>query len=74
MCLLKVYVEGPGRDNKSLVATNIMYVLAEDNAFKMRNVDGEEKILYGVKFLMVDAINSVLILKAEREEEASAGG
>jgi len=67
LCLLKVYVEDAGRGESTLIANNVMRVSVDEGTFKIRTIEGGEKIISGVGFLMIDAINSVLVLRVEEE-------
>lgn len=68
MCLLKVYVEDAGGCQKTLIANNVMHVSADEGAFKILDIEGGEKNISGVSFLMIDALNSVLVLRVVEEE------
>lgn len=64
MCLLKVYVEGI-REGRTLIASNVIQVLVDEKALKILDMEGKEKIISGASLLMIDALNSTLVLKAE---------
>ena len=62
MCLLKVYLKDGNQDRK-LIAEDIALVSKEDNRVKIRNLNFEEKTLEDVDIVMIDALNSILLLK-----------
>jgi len=62
MCLLKVYLEDGNLDRK-LIAEDIALVSKEDNGVKIRNLNFEEETLENVDIVMIDALNSVLLLR-----------
>jgi len=62
MCLLKVYLKDGNLDRK-LIAEDIALVSKEDNGVKIRNLNFEEKTLEDVDIVMIDALNSILLLK-----------
>ena len=62
MCLLKVYLED-GNSDRKLIAEDIALVSKENNEIKIRNLNFEEKTLEDVDIVMVDALNSVLLLR-----------
>lgn len=64
MCLLKVYVESPETGEKALIAENIAFISAEDGRFKLLDIESKEKIVSNAVFLMIDALNSTLILRS----------
>ena len=62
MCLLKVYLDD--RDaNRKLIAKNVALILKENNRVRIRNLNFEEEILDDVETVMIDALNSILLLK-----------
>ena len=62
MCLLKVYLDD--RDaNRKLIAKNVALILKENNRVRIRNLNFEEEILDDVEIVMIDALNSILLLK-----------
>lgn len=68
MCLLKVYIEG-GKGIRTLVASDVARVSVDGRTFRILDVEGREKVVLGANFLMIDALNSTLVLKAEEEVE-----
>jgi hypothetical protein len=66
MCLLKVYVD-QGKSGKKLVAEEIALVVREDGKIKLKNLEFEEIMLDDVEIVLIDTLNSVLLLK-DRED------
>ena len=62
MCLLKVYVD-QGKSGKKLVAKEIALVSKDHGKIKLKNLDFEETSLDNVEIVLVDMLNSVLLLK-----------
>jgi len=62
MCLLKVYLEDGNKDRK-LIAEDIAMISKEDNGIKIRSLNFEEEMLEDVEIVMIDALNSVLLLR-----------
>lgn len=62
MCLLKVYLKDGNLDRK-LIAEDIALVSKEDNGVKIRNLNFEEETLEDVDIVMIDALNSILLLR-----------
>ena len=62
MCLLKIYLKDGNQDRK-LIAEDIALVSKEDNGVKIRNLNFEEETLEDVDIVMIDALNSVLLLR-----------
>ena len=62
MCLLKVYLEDGNQDRK-LIAEDIALISKENNEVKIRNLNFEEETLEDVDIVMIDALNSVLLLR-----------
>ena len=63
MCLLKVYVD-EGKSGKKLVAEEIALVSKDDGKIRLKNLDFEETSLDNVDIVLVDTLNSVLLLKS----------
>ena len=62
MCLLKAYLEEDGA--RRLVAVDVAFIKSEDGGLRLRTVEqGEDVFLENVELLMLDALNSVVILK-----------
>jgi ABC-type antimicrobial peptide transport system ATPase subunit len=64
MCLLKVYVD-EGKSGKKLVAEQIALVVKENDEIKLKNLDFEETKLDNVQIILIDTLNSVLLLKSK---------
>jgi len=62
MCLLKVYLKD-GNLGRKLIAEDIALVSKEDNGIKIRNLNFEEETLEDVDIVMIDALNSILLLR-----------
>lgn len=62
MCLLKVYVESGSADRK-LVAQNVALVHIEGKSVRLIDVESKEATLTNVEPLLIDTLNSILILK-----------
>ena len=67
MCLLKVYVD-QGKSRKKLIAEGIAIVVIENGKIKLKNLELEEIMLDDVEIVLIDTLNSVLLLK-EREDQ-----
>ena len=52
-----------GNSDRKLIAEDIALVSKENNEIKIRNLNFEEKTLEDVDIVMVDALNSVLLLR-----------
>ena len=63
MCLLKVYVD-EGKSGKKLVAEEIALVSKDDGKIRLKNLEFEETSLDNVDIVLVDTLNSVLLLKS----------
>ncbi len=63
MCLLKVYVD-EGKSGKKLVAEEIALVTKENGKIKLKNLEFEEISLGNVEVVLIDTLNSVLLLKS----------
>ena len=62
MCLLKVYLKDGNQDRK-LIAEDIALISKEDNGVKIRNLNFEEETLEDVDIVLIDALNSILLLR-----------
>jgi len=49
--------------DRKLIAEDIALVSKEDNGVKIRNLNFEEETLEDVDIVMIDALNSILLLK-----------
>jgi ABC-type antimicrobial peptide transport system ATPase subunit len=63
MCLLKVYVH-EGKSGKKLIAEEIALVTKDNGKIKLKNLDFEEISLDDVEIVLIDTLNSVLLLKS----------
>jgi len=66
MCLLKVYLKNEDSSQK-LIAEEIAIVAKEDGKVRIRNLNMEEKTLDNVEILLIDALNSVLLLENRKD-------
>jgi len=62
MCLLKVYVD-QGKSGKKLIAEEIALVSKADGKIKLKNLEFEEISLDNVEIVLIDTLNSFLLLK-----------
>jgi len=62
MCLLKVYLEDDNQDRK-LIAEDIAMISKKNDGVKIRNLNFEEETLKDVDIVMIDALNSILLLR-----------
>lgn len=69
MCLLKVYIEDERSGERIFIANNVAHILVGNGAFRILDIDGGEKIISGVNLLSIDALNSVVVLRAIEEIE-----
>lgn len=67
LCLLKVYVEDAGGGERLLISGNVAHISVDEGVFKILSINGGEKTVSGVSFLMIDAINSTFVLKVKGE-------
>lgn len=65
MCLLKVYIEDMRTGERTFVSGNAALISSDGEAFRIIDVEGVEKIISGVDFLMIDALNSIIVLKTK---------
>jgi len=66
MCLLKVYLKNEDSSQK-LIAEEIAIVAKEDGKVRIRDLNMEEKTLDDVEILLIDALNSVLLLENRKD-------
>ena len=52
-----------GNSDRKLIAEDIALVSKEDNGVKIRNLNFEEETLEDVDIVMIDALNSILLLR-----------
>ena len=52
-----------GNLGRKLIAEDIALVSKEDNGVKIRNLNFEEETLEDVDIVMIDALNSILLLR-----------
>jgi ABC-type antimicrobial peptide transport system ATPase subunit len=62
MCLLKVYVD-EGKSGKKLVAEEIALVSKDNGKINLKTLEFEEIRLDDVEIVLIDTLNSVLLLK-----------
>jgi len=62
MCLLKVYLD-EGSSSRKLVAENIAIISKSEDGFKLRSLEFEDKTLKNVEIILIDTLNSILLLK-----------
>jgi ABC-type antimicrobial peptide transport system ATPase subunit len=62
MCLLKVYVD-KGKSGKKLIAEEIALVSKDNGKIKLKNFEFEEISFDDVEIVLIDTLNSVLLLK-----------
>lgn len=52
-----------GNQDRKLITEDIALISKEDNGVKIRNLNFEEETLEDVEIVMIDALNSVLLLR-----------
>jgi len=62
MCLFKVYLKDENSKRK-LIAEDIALSSKENNRIKIRNSNLEEETWDNVEIIMIDALNSILLIK-----------
>jgi len=62
MCLLKVYVD-QGKSGKKLIAEGIALVAVENGKIELKNLELEKTSLDDFEIVLIDTLNSVLLLK-----------
>jgi len=62
MCLLKVYVD-QGKSGKKLIAEEIALVSKADGKINLKSLEFEEISLDNVEIVLIDTLNSFLLLK-----------
>ncbi|HEX69585.1 CooT family nickel-binding protein [Candidatus Bathyarchaeota archaeon] len=62
MCLLKVYLT-EGGTSKKLIAEEIALVTKSSGNITLKNLKFEEKTLSNVEIVLIDTLNSFLLLK-----------
>lgn len=67
MCLLRVYLE-TGSSGKKLIAQDVSFILHEKGRVTVKDIEFKEIFLENVEISVVDALNSVLILKRKGED------
>ena len=67
MCLLKVYLE-TGSSGKKLIAQDVSFILNEKGRVTVKDIEFNEISLENVEISVVDALNSVLVLKRKGED------
>lgn len=71
MCLLKVYVEDEETGDRTLVAGNVALISVDKERIKLLDVNLGEKLLVGMILLLIDALNSTVILRRIRKNVSS---
>jgi len=61
MCLLKVYLDE--EEGRKLIAEEIALVTDHDGNITLKNLKFEEKTLNNVEIVLIDTLNSFLLLK-----------
>jgi len=69
MCLLKVYLESEN-SGRRLIAKDVALVSGERGEVRVKNIDFEEIVFKDVDIVLVDALNSILVLREWRHGEA----
>lgn len=67
MCLLKVYMD-QGKSGKKLIAEGIALVAVENGKITLKNLELEEIMLDVVEIVLIDTLNSVLLLKDRADQ------
>jgi len=67
MCLLKVYLDGEER--RKLIAEEIALVTNRNGNVTLKNLKFEEKTLNNVEIVLIDTLNSFLILRRRNKLE-----
>ena len=62
MCLLKVYLD-EGSLGRRLVARDIALVAKDKDTIRLRNLEFEDRTIDNVEIVLIDTLNSVLLLK-----------
>jgi len=67
MCLLKVYLDE--EEGRKLIAEEIALVTNRNENVTLKNLKFEEKTLNNVEIVLIDTLNSFLILKRRNKLE-----
>ena len=67
MCLLKVYLD-EGSLGKRLVAQEIALVAKDKDTIRLRNLEFEDRTIDNVEIVLIDTLNSVLLLKRKGDK------
>ncbi len=67
MCLLKVYLDG--EEGRKLIAEEIALVTNRNGNVTLKNLKFEEKTLNNVEIVLIDTLNSFLILRRRNKLE-----
>ena len=67
MCLLKVYLDE--EEGRKLIAEEIALVTNRDGNITLKNLKFEEKTLNNVEIVLIDTLNSFLILRRRNKLE-----
>jgi hypothetical protein len=65
MCLLKVYLESEN-SGRRLIAKDVALVSWGRGEVRVKNIDFEEIVLKDVDIVLVDALNSILVIREWR--------
>jgi len=64
MCLLKVYLDE--EEGRTLIAEEVALVTKQNGNITLKNLKFEEKTLNNVEIVLIDTLNSFLILKRRK--------
>ena len=67
MCLLKVYLD-EGSLGRRLVAQEIALVAKDKDTVRLRNLEFEDRTIDNVEIVLIDTLNSVLLLKRKGDK------
>ncbi|PDM27085.1 hypothetical protein CP083_00400 [Candidatus Bathyarchaeota archaeon B24-2] len=67
MCLLKVYLD-EGSLGRRLVAQEIALVAKDKDTIRLRNLEFEDRTIDNVEIVLIDTLNSVLLLKRKGDK------
>jgi len=67
MCLLKVYLD-EGSLGRRLVAQEIALVAKDKDTVRLRNLEFEDRTIDNVEIVLIDTLNSFLLLKRKGDK------
>jgi len=67
MCLLKVYLD-EGSLGRRLIAQEIALVAKDKDTIRLRNLEFEDRTIDNVEIVLIDTLNSVLLLKRKGDK------